>query len=104
MDIKEIVSFYINESSGMMDVTFKTFKDDEDEVRIDQIDMEEIGKFGYDFTNKEEDIMFDDEDEDNDIFSEFEDDLNSVDEEELISFLNEYYLLYPNRIPETTIY
>jgi len=25
------------------------------EVRIDQIDLEEVNKFGYDFTNKEED-------------------------------------------------
>jgi len=104
MDIKEIVSFYVNESSGMMDITFRAFNDEEDEVRIDQIDLEEVNKFGYDFTNKEEDIMFDDEDEDSDLFTEFEDDLNSIDEDELISFLNEYYLLYPKRIPETTIY
>lgn len=103
MDIKEIITFYINDSSGMMDVTFRGLNDDDDEVRIDQIDLGEVEKFGYDFTNKENDIMFDD-DENVDIFSEFEDDLNSVDEEQLISFLSEYYLIYPNRIPETTIY
>lgn len=103
MDIKEIISFYINESSGMMDVTFRDVKDDDDEVRIDQIDLEEVKKFGYNFIDKDDDIVFDD-DEDIDIFSELEDDLESVDIEELFSFLSEYYLLYPDRIPETTIY
>lgn len=101
MDIKEIVSFYINESSGMMDVTFKTLKDEEDEVRVDQIDLEEVSKFGYDFTINDEFLFEEDEDED---FLEFEDDLQFIDEEELISFLGEYYLLYPNRLPQITLY
>ena len=101
MDIKEIVSFYINESSGMMDVTFKTLKDEEDEVRVDQIDLEEVSKFGYDFTINDEFLFEEDEDDD---FLEFEDDLQFIDEEELISFLGEYYLLYPNRLPQITLY
>jgi len=102
MDIREIISFYIDETTSMMDVTFKTFNDDDDEVRIDHIELEEIKKFGYNFNNKEEDILF--EDEEDDLFSEFDDELSSIDEDELISFLNEYYLLYPTRVPETTIY
>lgn len=104
MTIKEIVSFYINESTEMIDVTFKTSNDQDDEVRVDQIHLDEVNKFGYDFSNKMQKNLFEeDEDEDFDIFSD-DDDLNGVDEEELISFLGEYYLLFPDRLPDTTIY
>ena len=41
--------------------------------------------------------------DDDDIFGSYEDDLDT-DEEEIISFLNEYYLIYPKRLPEAQLY
>jgi hypothetical protein len=106
MTIKEIVSFYVNESTEIIDITFRTSTDGDDEIRTDQIHLDEVSKFGYDFKKKNLDNLFEDEDEDNyfDLFSDDEDELNGVDEEELISFLGEYYLLFPDRLPEATVY
>lgn len=102
MEVKEILTYFINQTTGVLDVTFKTTKDEDDEMRIDQIDLEEVEKFGYDFSKPKDDAIFSD-DEEFDLFSELDDE-PEVDNEELISFLNEYYLLYPNRIPSPTIY
>jgi hypothetical protein len=48
MEIKELVSFYINESSQTLDVTFRTLLDSDDEIRTSQIEFSEIKNFGYD--------------------------------------------------------
>ena len=51
MEIKELVSYYINETSHMLEVTFKTLTDSEDEIRTDQIVLDEIETFGYNILN-----------------------------------------------------
>ena len=40
MEIKELESFYINETSQTLDVTFRLLKDNDDEIRTDQIDFD----------------------------------------------------------------
>jgi len=112
MQIKDLVSFYVNESSHTLDVTFRLDSDLDDEVRTDQIGFDEIKSFGYNFLDDKidvyknlfEDESFDDEEDFNaddfeDIFSESE-----IDEQEIISFLGEYYLIYNSRLPESEIY
>ena len=47
--------------------------------------------------------LWDDEEDDDDVFGGYEEDLD-MDEEEIISFLNEYYLIYPKRLPEAQLY
>jgi hypothetical protein len=101
MEIKELESFYINEASQTLDVTFRILSDNEDEIRTDQIDLTESKTFGYDLTNQPSSDFFDDE-EYEDIFD--DDDETELDEEEIISFLNEYYLIYPNKLPNTQLY
>jgi len=103
MEIKELESFYINETSQTLDVTFKILSDNDDEIRTDQIDVVEIKVFGYDFIKNESVDSWDDEEDDDDIFGGYEEDLD-MDEEEIISFLNEYYLIYPKRLPEAQLY
>jgi hypothetical protein len=112
MQIKDLVSFYVNESSHTLDVTFRIDSDLDDEVRTDQIGFDEIKGFGYNFLDDKidvfknifEDESFDDEEDFNaddfeDIFSESE-----IDEQEIISFLEEYYLIYNSRLPDSEIY
>jgi hypothetical protein len=104
MEIKELESFYINETSQTLDVTFKILSDNDDEIRTDQIDVVEIKVFGYDFIKNESvDLWDNEEDDDDDVFGGYEEDLD-MDEEEIISFLNEYYLIYPKRLPEAQLY
>jgi hypothetical protein len=103
MEIKELVSYYINETSHMLEVTFKTLTDNEDEIRTDQIVLDEIETFGYNISNNiKEDFYDDDEEEFEDMFDDFEEE--ELDEDEIISFLNEYYLIYPKKLPEAQLF
>ena len=52
MEVKELVSFYINETSDTLDVTFRLLFDKEDEIRTDQIDLDETIGFGFEFNSK----------------------------------------------------
>lgn len=101
MEIKELESFYINETSHTLDVTFRLQIDKEDEIRTDQIELDEVKTFGYNI-NESIDDFYEDEDEDFDSFDDFNDD--DLDEEEIISFLNEYYLIYPTKLPESQLF
>ena len=46
MEIKELESFYVNETSQTLDVTFRILSDNDDEIRTDQIDLQESKTFG----------------------------------------------------------
>jgi hypothetical protein len=112
MEIKDLISFYVNESSHTLDVTFRLDSDRDDEVRTDQIGFDEIKNFGYNFLDDKidvyrtlfEDESFEDEEDfDSDIFEDIFSE-SDIDEQEIISFLNEYYLIYNTRLPESEIY
>ena len=91
MEIKELESFYVNEASQTLDVTFRILSDSDDEIRTDQITLEEVRTFGYNINEKVDDF-YDEEDED-DIYLFGDIDDEDLDEQEVISFLNEYYLI-----------
>jgi hypothetical protein len=101
MDIKELVSFYVNDFTETLDVSFRIEGDDEDVIREDQIELTEVDVFGYDFSKKPT-IEFYDEDEEDEF--EFEEDSEDIDEFQVISFLNEYYSIYDNKLPEATFF
>jgi hypothetical protein len=103
MEIKELVSYYINETSHMLEVTFRTLTDNDDEIRTDQIVLEEIETFGYNISNNIKEDFYDDDDEEfEDMFDDFEEE--ELDEDEIVSFLNEYYLIYPKKLPESQLF
>jgi hypothetical protein len=101
MEIKELESFYINETSQTLDVTFRMLSDNDDEIRTDQIDLSETKTFGYNFLKDDTDDLWGDEDDD--FFGTYDEEFE-MDEEEITSFLNEYYLIYPKRLPEPQLY
>ena len=97
MEIREIVSYYINHLNDVMEVSFRTTDDEDNELRTAEISTAEVIAFGYDFIKGDLNILdnFDDGDED------FLDELNMIedetwDENDISQFLNEYYTLYPN--------
>jgi hypothetical protein len=105
MEIKELVSYYINDTTKTIEVSFKLITDGEDEVRTDQINLSEIESFGYDFDSIVENLIFntyDDDDDSDDIFGNFFNDAmdDEVYDEDIKSFLTEYYLVYPNLLPK----
>lgn len=96
MQVKDLITFYINESAKTLDVTFRLETDGEEEVRNDSILIEEVESFGYKFLN-DSNNMFDEELLEEDFNNDFYD--NMVDEDEVISFLNEYYIINSNKLP-----
>jgi hypothetical protein len=99
MEIKEIVSYYFNNETNLVDVSFRTIEDEEDVVRIDTIDYSIIESYGFDLITESFDF-FDDDLED-DLFEETKIEL---DEDILITFLNEYYIVNPSSIPNPEFY
>lgn len=99
MEIKEIVSYYLNAESNILEVTFRTINDSDDVLRTDNIDYSISEEYGYvlesDYFN-----FFEDDDEENDYMNlELE-----LDEDVLISFLNEYYEVNPKSLPKPEYY
>lgn len=99
MEIVEIISHYVDKTQNLIIVEFKMMGDDDDMVREDFIEYSFFEEFGYD-QNKDfgifEDVLEEDEWED--------DDYDYIENDEtLISFLNEYYVVYPKKIPKVQI-
>lgn len=100
MEIKEIVSYYFNSEANIMEVSFRTIEDEEDVVRIDTIDYSVVESYGFDLITESFDF-FDDEFEDD---SYEEQEKVELDQDELMSFLNEYYIVNPDSIPNAEFY
>lgn len=102
MEIKELITIYMDESSEILEVSFRTIDDQDDEIRQDEVSFNEIEKFGYDFAKK--DSNFDYMSEDDEFELNYEENENNLDREDVISFLNEYYLIYPDKLPKAEIF
>jgi hypothetical protein len=99
MEIVEIVSYYIYEDTKRIEVSFRLNTDSEDEMRSDIINLDESKEYGYKLIEENFDF-FDMSEYEDENFEDFED-FQSVDEETLISFLNEYYVVNPDKLPKS---
>lgn len=100
MEIVEILSYFINDSTDTIEIKFRLNEDDDSEIRFDEIDLREAKDFGYQLIVEDFDFFTDDDDEDD--IKDFVDE--SIDEDELMAFINEYYMIYPERLPEKDSY
>jgi hypothetical protein len=98
MEIKEIISYFLNTDSNILEVSFRTIDDNEDVLRNDQIDYTLAEEYGYELET-ESFNFFEDDDEDEPTTDETE-----LDEDILISFLNEYYTINSKSIPKSEFY
>jgi hypothetical protein len=103
MEIKEIVSYFLSSESNILEVSFRTIEDDDDVLRTDNIDYSITEEYGF-ILESDDFGFYDDEfeDEDEDLFE--EKNKIELDEDELISFLNEYYSINPESLPKAEIY
>jgi hypothetical protein len=100
MEIKEIVSYFLNSDSNILDVSFRTIEDDEEVMRTDSIDYSIVEDYGFDLVTESFDF-FDDDFEDDEVLPM---DKVELDEDELITFLNEYYTINPEALPKSEFY
>jgi hypothetical protein len=98
MEVIEIISNYIDKEQNLIIVEFKLLEDGDDQVREDFIEYNFFEEFGYD-NNKLEilNTLIEEEDEWGD------DEYDRINDETLISFLNEYYIVYPRKLPKPQI-
>jgi len=96
MEVIGVLSHYIDKTQNLIIVEFRMMGDDDEIVREDFIEYSYFEEFGFD-KNKNfeifESLVEEDEWEDEDV------DYIS-DESTLINFLNEYYVVYPKKIPK----
>ena len=95
MEIQELIFFYLHENSNQVEVQFRLSIDSDEEMRTDLIDVNEAIDFGYDIIMYDYDLNQDEEEEE---FYGLES--PSIDEENLISFLNEYYIINSDKLPK----
>lgn len=97
MEVIDIISHHVDKTQNIIVVEFRTIDDEDDMVREDFIEYSFFEEFGFDKNNNMdilESMFLDDADEWED------DDYDYMDENKLISFLNEYYIVYPKKIPK----
>ena len=99
MEIVEIVSSFLNPTSNILEVTFRTMDDNDDVIRTDNINYNISKEYGYELLSESFDFFDDDFDED-----ELDNEKFELDDDELISFLNEYYEVNPNNLPSAEVY
>lgn len=100
MEIKEIVSYFLNAESNILEVSFRTIEDDDEVMRTDSIDYSIVDDYGFDLITESFDF-FDDDFEDDEILP---NDRVELDEDELVTFLNEYYTINPEALPRSEFY
>lgn len=99
MEIKEIVSYFLNTDSNILEVSFRTIEDSDDVLRTDNINYTIVEDYGFILESESFDF-FDEEFEDDEV----ENEKIELDEEELVSFLNEYYTVNSHLIPDADFY
>lgn len=99
MEIKEIVSYFLNSESGILEVSFRTIDDNDELLRNDSINYSIAEDYGFELETESFDFF------DEDFEDEIEEDKSvELDEDELIIFLNEYYTINPQLIPKADFY
>lgn len=94
MEIQELIFFYLHENTNRVEIQFRFNIDSDEEIRTDIIDLNEALDFGYELLVEDFDLN---EDEDDEYYWL---DSPSIDEDQLISFLNEYYIVNQDKIPK----
>lgn len=101
MEVTEIISHHIDKVQNLIVVEFKLFDDEDESVREDFIEYSIFEEFGF---SEDKDEFFINENYDDD-YDEWDDDGFDYlhDENKLISFLNEYYIIFPKRLPKSQL-
>jgi hypothetical protein len=97
MEVVDIISHHVDKTQNLIVVEFRILGDDDDVIREDFIEYSYYEEFGFDNNGNFNifESMFDEE------IDEWEDEsYDYMDEEKLISFLNEYYIVYPKKLPK----
>jgi hypothetical protein len=99
MEIKEIVSYFLNSDSNILEVSFRTIDDNEEVLRTDNIDYNIVSEYGFSLETETFNIFDEDFDDES-----YDEEKIELDEDELISFLTEYYTIHEDSLPKAEFY
>ena len=99
MEIKEIVSYFVNAESDILEVSFRTIEDNDEVLRTDNISYSIVEDYGFQLETESFDFFDEDFEEEIDVVEKIE-----LDEDELIIFLNEYYTINSHMLPPAEFY
>lgn len=93
MEIREIIETSVKEP--IIEVKFRLATDSDEVMRTVEFQLDEIEDYGYNILTEDFDLFDIDDWDDEDEFEYSDDEIDelNVDEEELISFMNEYFLI-----------
>ena len=97
MEIQELIFFYLHESINTVEVHFRLNIDSEEEIRTDFISLNEASDFGYEIIMEDYDSQAEDEEEEDEFYWL---ESPSIDEDNLLIFLNEYYVINTDKLPK----
>ena len=97
MEVVGIISHYIDKTQNLINVEFRLLEDDDDMIREDIIEYSYFEEFGFD--NSKDFNIFDEILDEEDEWG--SDDYDYIENEDsIITFLNEYYVVYPKKLPK----
>jgi len=105
MEVREIIETTVKEP--IIEIKFRLATDSDEVMRSVEFQLDEIEEYGYNILTEDFDL-FDINDWENDEFDylddyDDDDDELNIDEEELIAFMNEYFLIN-NRVPPAELF
>ncbi|NBU82598.1 MAG: hypothetical protein EBS55_13220 [Flavobacteriaceae bacterium] len=103
MEVVEIISYYIYEEKKSIEVSFRLSYDADDEVRSDVLSIEEAKEMGFDLIQEDVDFPINEEEDEYSFVEDFFD-IETLDEDVLITYLNEYYIVNPDRLPNSELF
>jgi hypothetical protein len=98
MEIQELVFFYLHENTNSVEVQFRLTIDSDEEIRTDIISLNESLDFGYELLIEDYGSYGEEDEEDEDYIYWMES--PTIDEDLLLSFLNEYYIINQDKLPK----
>jgi translation elongation factor EF-Tu-like GTPase len=111
MKIKEIVDYYYNPKSEIIQVSFRLNEDGEDEIREHEFELDFVEKSGffilenYDYESNDLPIIYEEDTDELIIDEEASDEKEyEVDVTELKDFMEEFYKLNPKKIPPSFLF
>ena len=95
MEIREIISYFLDKQKNILEINFRTIEDDEDVQRVDTIDYTIVSEYGYELETESFNFFGMEDEVEEDVLE------TELDEDELVNFLNEYYTINPQSLPKS---
>lgn len=104
MEIKDIITYYVNTSNEVLEIDFRLIQDSDDEIRTDEVPLSVLEEYGLKIQHEKIEISEEIDDDFEEMLGLDEDFDNQINIDDLVPFLNEYYTVHPERLPTPSLF